>query len=118
VFRNLLDNALKYTPAGGRVYWTVSAGVDTVCCLIGDSGQGVEGDQLPHVFERFYRGDKSRSRDVAGSGLGLAIVKSIVEAYGGSISLESAGKEQGTLVTVLLPYNHADQGRGDRAPVR
>ncbi len=74
---------------------------DGVCSVITDTGSGLEADQMPHVFERFYRVDKARSRDIPGSGLGLAIVKSIVDAYGATIRIESAGKNRGTTVTVV-----------------
>ncbi len=104
VFRNLLDNAVKYTPEGGSISWRISAGVDGICSVMEDTGRGIEPDQLPHLFERFYRADKARSRDIPGTGLGLAIAKSIVEAYGGSISVESQGSGKGTIVRVLWPY--------------
>lgn len=103
VFRNLLDNAIKYTPSGGEVEWFITSGVDGVTSIIKDNGQGIDAETLPHLFERFYRADKARSRDVPGTGLGLALVKSIVDAYGGTISIESAGLHHGTTVTVYLP---------------
>lgn len=104
VFRNLLDNAIKYTPAGGQVTWNLEQKTDGVYSIISDSGQGVDAEHLPHLFERFYRVDKARSRDVPGTGLGLALVKSIVEAYGGTINIESSGTDQGTTVRVFWPY--------------
>ncbi|MBC7809885.1 MAG: HAMP domain-containing histidine kinase [Burkholderiales bacterium] len=106
VFRNLIDNAIKYMPGadGGQITWMTSAGVDGVCSVIQDTGRGIEAEQLPHLFERFYRADKARSRDIPGSGLGLAIVKSIVDAYGGTVSIASAGSGKGTTVTVFWPY--------------
>jgi signal transduction histidine kinase len=104
VFRNLIDNAIKYTPDEGKITWHLSAGVEGVCSIIQDNGRGVDPVQLPHLFERFYRADKSRSRDIPGSGLGLAIVKSIVDAYGGTITVESEGLGRGTKVTVFWPY--------------
>ena len=100
VFRNLLDNAIKYTPDGGSITWTARAENDCICSVIRDTGGGVEPEQIPLLFERFYRVDKARSRDIPGSGLGLAIVKSIIEAYGGTIRIDSAGKDQGMAVTV------------------
>ncbi len=103
VFRNLLDNAIKYTPSGGEVEWFITSGVDGVTSIIKDNGQGIDEQTLPHLFERFYRADKARSRDVPGTGLGLALVKSIVDAYGGTISIESSGLHHGTTVTVYLP---------------
>jgi len=103
-FRNLLDNAIKYTPAGGKIEWYFSAGVDGAQVIIKDTGQGIEPEHSARLFERFYRADKARSRDVPGSGLGLALVKSIVEAYGGTVAVESPGAGQGTTVTVYWPY--------------
>jgi signal transduction histidine kinase len=103
LFRNILDNAIKYTPAGGQVLWTIEAADAAVRHTIRDTGHGIEAEYLPHLFERFFRADKARSRDVAGTGLGLALVKSIVEAYRGSIAVESAGLDQGTTTTVTLP---------------
>lgn len=113
VFRNLLDNAIKYTPDGGRIDWRIRWDANGITSVIADSGRGIDADQLPHVFERFYRADKARSRDVPGSGLGLAIVRSIVEAYGGTVCIESAGAGQGTRVTVFWPYQpNADMTNG------
>ncbi len=103
VFRNLLENALKYTPDGGCITWNLSSASGGLQSVIVDNGRGIAADQLPHLFERFYRADKARSRDIPGSGLGLSIVKSVVEAYGGSIRIESAGHGQGTTVTVFWP---------------
>ncbi len=103
VFRNLLTNALKYTPAGGRIVWHISEDPDAIVHTIRDNGQGIAPDDLDHLFERFYRGDKSRSRDVPGVGLGLSLSKLIVEFYGGTIWLESDGLQQGTTAHVRWP---------------
>ncbi len=100
VFRNLLDNAIKYTPEGGVVTWTARAEEGGICSVISDTGRGVEPEQIPKLFERFYRVDKARSREIPGSGLGLAIVKSIVDAYGATIRIDSAGRDKGTTITV------------------
>ncbi len=108
-FRNLLENAIKYTPVGGKVDLVVSAGVDGACVIVQDNGRGIAAEHLPHLFERFYRADKARSRDVPGTGLGLALVKSIVEAYGGTITIESPGLGQGTTATVFWPYRPKTQ---------
>lgn len=112
IFRNLLENAIKYTPAGGEVTWTITAADGGVQHTIHDTGHGIEDDTLPHLFERFYRVDRARSRDVPGTGLGLALVKSIVEAYGGRISIASPGLDQGTTVTVFLPDRTASTTQG------
>jgi two-component system phosphate regulon sensor histidine kinase PhoR len=89
VMVNLLDNAVKYTPAGGRV--TVSATEDAgmIKVSVADTGQGIPPQSLPRIFERFYRVDVGRSRDEGGTGLGLAIVKHIVQLHGGAIGVDS-----------------------------
>lgn len=107
VIHNLIDNALKHTPEGGNVSVEVSAppASSRIQLIVRDTGAGIPPEDLPHVFERFYRVDKSRQRAQpasGGSGLGLSICQAIVHAYGGSISLASTlGK--GTTVTVSLP---------------
>jgi heavy metal sensor kinase len=108
VIHNLVDNALKFTPEGGRVSLELSAPPDSsqVQLRVRDTGKGIPPDDLPKVFERFYRADKARQRDRAtgGNGLGLSICQAIVRSYGGQISIESAlGK--GTTVTVSLPIS-------------
>lgn len=98
----LLDNAIKYTPAGGWVRIAVSRQGTRAAISISDTGIGVEPEILPHIFDRFYRGDQARERDQHGSGLGLAIAKWIVEAHRGEITVTSEpGK--GSTFTVLLP---------------
>ncbi len=109
VFRNLLDNAIKYTPANGNVTWEMLVSEGRVINRIMDDGQGIEPDQLPHVFKRFYRGDKARSRHIVGYGLGLSLVKAIVEAYHAEITLASAGAGKGTTVTVTFPLAPSNQ---------
>ena len=99
---NLLDNAGKHTPPGGRVTvgWTTANG--RVEVWVRDTGVGMAPEHLPHIFDRFYRADKARSRTAGGAGLGLSICRWIAEAHGGSISVESA-PGQGTAFTVTLP---------------
>jgi len=99
---NLLDNAGKYTPSGGRVTvgWAVGDGQAKV--WVRDTGVGIAPEDLPHIFDRFYRVDKARSRAEGGSGLGLSICRWIAVAHGGSISVESAPGE-GTAFVVKLP---------------
>jgi signal transduction histidine kinase len=102
VLNNLLDNALRHTPAGGVVQVTTSTSPDNVQVQVSDTGEGISEQDLPRVFERFYRGEKSRSRTTGGSGLGLAIAAGIVEAHGGQIGAESR-VGQGTQVWFTLP---------------
>jgi len=102
VLTNLVGNALKYTPEGGRVDVRVATADREVEVLVNDSGRGIGPEDLPHVFERFYRADRSRTRGSGGTGLGLAIAKHIVEAHGGRISVSSRANE-GTTFKVTLP---------------
>lgn len=104
---NLVSNALRYSSRGGSV--TLCAGraagggaASNVVVSVSDTGEGILPEDLPHVFERFYRGEKSRSRTSGGAGLGLAIAKGIVEAHHGSIQVESQ-RGQGTVFTLSLP---------------
>jgi heavy metal sensor kinase len=102
VFMNLLDNAVKYTPADGEISVVVDTTGDSARVAIIDSGPGIPPEDLPHIFERFYRVDKARNRADGGCGLGLSLVKTFVEAFGGRIEVVSeAGK--GSIFTVLLP---------------
>jgi two-component system phosphate regulon sensor histidine kinase PhoR len=89
VFVNLLDNAIKYTPTNGRVTVTAKPADAEVEVCVADNGSGIEAKHLPHIFERFYRVDKARSRELGGTGLGLSIVKHIVQAHGGKVWAES-----------------------------
>jgi len=102
VLTNLLGNALRHTPAG-RV--TVEAGTrdSGVIFRVRDTGDGIPPEHLPHVFERFYRAEKSRSREGGGSGLGLAISRALIETMGGSITVESAGAGKGATFSFTLP---------------
>jgi signal transduction histidine kinase len=104
VLVNLLDNALKFTPAGGRITLSLSGSGGQVACTVSDTGPGLPAEELPQLFERFYRGDRARARgaDESGAGLGLAIVKALIEAQGGHVWAESAPHE-GTAVTFTLP---------------
>lgn len=120
VVRNVLDNALKYTPAGGKVVVTVTQQQEMVQLQVTDTGQGIAAEDLPDVVKRFYRGDKARQRQTDGIGLGLALVQSIVDLYGGRLTIASAGVNQGTTVTVWWPLQQpvrAVQGTPDAAPV-
>jgi heavy metal sensor kinase len=99
---NLLDNAIKYTPEGGNVSISVMRRDDHAVLEVADSGLGISADDLPHVFERFYRADKARSRQMGGTGLGLSIVRSICLAHGGQITVNST-EGRGSLFRVELP---------------
>jgi two-component system phosphate regulon sensor histidine kinase PhoR len=89
VLVNLIDNALRHTPAGGRVEVSVVGGEAATSLVVRDTGVGIPFNDLRHIFDRFYVVDRSRSRDTAGTGLGLSIVKQIVEAHGGTVGVES-----------------------------
>ena len=99
---NLVDNAIKYTPAGGRVEVRVTREDGHAQLEVKDTGVGIPAEALPHIFERFYRVDKARSRAVGGTGLGLAIVKSICAAHGGQVNVEST-ENKGSRFAVQLP---------------
>ncbi len=102
VLLNLVDNAVKYTPGGGHVWVSARRLSGQVELTVRDDGPGIEARHLPRLFERFYRVDKGRSRDMGGTGLGLSIVKHLVTAMGGEVRVESApGK--GSAFFVLLP---------------
>lgn len=105
VLRNLLNNALEFTPPGGQVRVAVRREGTWVCLEVRDSGPGIAPEQLPFVFERFYRADPSRARATGGAGLGLAIVKQLVEAHGGRVWVKStpgAGSRFGFTLPVAL----------------
>lgn len=102
VLVNLLDNALRYTDAGGSVLLSCRGGGEAVEIKVQDNGSGISPEDLPCVFERFYRADKSRSRDKGGSGIGLTIAKCYVESLGGRIEVESTVNE-GTTFTIMMP---------------
>ena len=89
VIVNLLDNAIKYTRAGGAVKLTVSASANEAICEVADNGIGIPASALPHIFERFFRVDAARSRDAGGAGIGLSIVKVICAAHDGRVEVES-----------------------------
>jgi len=103
VFNNLISNALRHTPANGRVSVWVRRGASGVEVTVSDTGEGIRPQDIPHIFERFYRGDPARSRQRgSGAGLGLAIARGIVQAHGGTIQVQSEpGK--GTQFTFHLP---------------
>ena len=103
VLNNLIGNALRHTPAGGSIQLRARRTGKGVEVSVRDTGEGIRAEDLPHVFERFYRGEKSRNRGTGGAGLGLAIAQGIVRAHGGDIRVESEpGK--GTQFTFTIPY--------------
>jgi signal transduction histidine kinase len=103
VIINLLGNALRYTPAGGTVRLSAERQGAVVVLTVADTGLGIAPEHLPHLFERFYRVDKARSRALGGSGLGLTIAQAIVEAHGGQITAASPGPGQGATFAFTLP---------------
>ena len=110
VLGNLLDNALRHTPAGGHVTLTTTRRGPEVAFTVTDDGDGIPAGHLPHVFERFYRADSARDRGHGGSGIGLAIAKALTEAHGGHISAASRGPGQGTTFTVAVPVASQSEG--------
>jgi len=104
VLHNLLGNALHFTPENGHVVLEVRQDGDAVLFSVQDDGIGIPPEHLPHIFERFYRADKSRSRAAGGgSGIGLTIAKSLVEAHGGKLWAESEGKNKGSTFLFTIP---------------
>ena len=103
---NVLNNAIHNTPAGENI--VLGAGLESdeaLAISIIDDGIGIPAEDLPHVFDRFYRTDQSRSRGIGGTGLGLAIAQAIVEAHGGTVAVVSDGPGQGATITIRLPLN-------------
>ena len=100
---NLLSNAVKFCEAGGRVDVVVSGDGSDVRCAIRDTGQGIDPEFLPHVFDRFRQADSTTTRTRGGLGLGLSIVRSIVELHGGAIEASSDGRGRGSTFTITLP---------------
>jgi two-component system sensor histidine kinase BaeS len=115
VLRNLLINALRHTPPGGSVTVSASCTIKTLEIVIADTGEGIAPDDLPHVFERFWRADPARARSrvgaegrlAGGTGLGLSVAQSLVEAQGGRIWVESTPGE-GTVFRFTLPLVQYD----------
>lgn len=109
VLSNLTANALRHTPAGGHVTLSATAAPDGATLTVADTGEGIAADDLPFVFDRFWRGDRARGR-TAGAGLGLAIARQLVVAHGGRIDVSSAAGE-GTTFVIVLPH---EEGLGVR----
>jgi signal transduction histidine kinase len=102
MFTNLVDNAIKYTPPGGRVEVTGGMENGEIVVSVSDTGIGIPEAKLPRIFERFYRVDKARSKATGGTGLGLSIVRHVAENHGGRVTVESVVGE-GSAFTVYLP---------------
>lgn len=109
VLGNLVSNALRYTPSGGKVYLRASAQAADILLQVQDTGVGIPPDDLPYVFDRFYRGDKARMQQEGESGLGLAIARSLIETQGGRISAEST-PGLGSTFTISFPKGLTDTG--------
>jgi Signal transduction histidine kinase len=106
--RNLVDNAVRYTPASGQVEVRVTVQDNVVVVRVSDTGVGIPQRDLPRIFERFYRVDRARSRETGGTGLGLAIVKHIAENHGGEVTVESE-LARGSTFQVRLPVAGPDR---------
>lgn len=102
VIYNVIDNAIKYTPRGGEVHASLARAGKRAIIRVSDTGIGIPADDLPHIFDRFYRVDKARSRATGGTGLGLSIVKQIVQLHGGSI-IATSEEGNGTTFVIELP---------------
>jgi signal transduction histidine kinase len=117
VLGNLLDNALRHTPTGGRVTLKVNADRDRFILEVVDTGDGIPAEHLPHLFERFYRVDAARDRGHGGAGIGLAIAEALVDAHGGRIAASSQGPGTGTTFTITLPLTRTQpRQRAHTAP--
>jgi signal transduction histidine kinase/CheY-like chemotaxis protein len=115
VISNLLSNATKFTPRGGRIVMRVRETGENVELSVSDTGQGIKSDLLPHVFDRFTQGDSSTTRSAGGLGLGLTLVREIVALHGGRVSAHSEGTDRGSTFTVILPAARLEpeHGNGD-----
>jgi PAS domain S-box-containing protein len=116
VFLNILSNALKFTPSGGQVSVTLESTADSASVSIADTGEGISGDFLPYVFDRFRQADGTSTRNHMGLGLGLAIVKHVVEMHGGAVVAQSEGTGKGATFIVTLPLAGEVEGR-PRGPI-
>jgi heavy metal sensor kinase len=114
VMANLIDNAIKYTSPGGSVEVLLAASYDTAIFRVTDTGVGIADDDLAHLFDRFYRVDKARSREMGGAGLGLSICHDIVESFGGVIEVDSE-PDKGSVFTVRLPIFLGDAEAGAKS---
>lgn len=119
VFANLLSNAIKFTPSGGHVEVTLTSAGSRAEIRVADTGQGIDAEFLPNIFERFSQADSSTTRRQGGLGLGLAIVRALVERHGGTVQAESPGRGLGATFTVRLPVLSAQEvGDAERRAIR
>ncbi|HKX29765.1 MAG TPA: ATP-binding protein, partial [Blastocatellia bacterium] len=112
---NLISNAVKFTPAGGRVEIELQRGPADVRIVVRDTGEGISSDLLPQIFDRFKQGESDASRRFGGLGLGLALVKQLVESHGGTVTAESQGLQMGATFTVRLPLRAVLTGEREMA---
>lgn len=103
VFDHLLENAIKFTPAGGSIHMEATSEGDRIRIEVVDSGEGIDAESLPYLFERFWMADPSTTRKVGGLGIGLSLVQAIIEAHGGRVRAESKGRHQGARLVISLP---------------
>ncbi|HQU86775.1 MAG TPA: ATP-binding protein, partial [Pyrinomonadaceae bacterium] len=126
VFNNLVSNALKFTPSGGKISLQVQTSNNAVKVLISDTGQGIDAEALPDIFRQFSQGSGETIADKGGLGLGLSIVKILVEKHNGKVTAESEGIGKGTTFSVILPLtneeipteNEETEVRSDEKPLR
>ena len=102
ILYNLIDNAMKYTQDGGRIQVALREAGENLIWQVADNGVGIPAEDQEHIFDRFYRVDKARSRETGGTGLGLSIVRQLAAMHGGTVTVESA-PGQGSRFTVTLP---------------
>ena len=117
VVANLLDNACKYTPAGGRLELEVGVEGGDAVLRLSDTGSGIPSELLPHVFDIFTQGPRTRDRAQGGLGLGLTVVRRLVELHGGTVSATSAGADRGTLAFLCEAY-HEDQAPDEKGEMQ
>jgi signal transduction histidine kinase len=110
ILANLVRNAVRHTPEGGIIAITVEAQESWIMVAVADTGEGIPAEHLPHIFERFYRVDRTRSRATGGTGLGLAIVRHVAQAHGGEVSVESE-EGKGSTFRLKLPLAAATRSR-------
>jgi PAS domain S-box-containing protein len=116
VFSNLLTNAVKFTPSGGRIQVRLDRSDTRLIVRVSDTGEGIPAEFMPHVFERFRQADSSQSRRHGGLGIGLSLVRQLVELHGGTVQVESPGKGQGATFIVSLPLRDIQSAESSRLP--